>query len=615
MILLAILSLASSATFGSAHAQVADSTLNKRFQLAESFMRAGQYDRALPLLEELYRARPEAYVFYDRLKTVYENLKRYGEAIALVNTQLDANPLPVHLAERARLQYLAGMEEAAQASWEEALSTRPDDPTVYRAVYQSMYQVRLIDEAISVLERGRMAVGEADGFHSELAALFVVNGEYDRAMGEYLTLLLKDERQLGYVRSRLGRLADEPQAMEAAVRLTEQAVRRHPQSGPVRELMAWLYLENGQFLPALDAFRALDRLGEKDGRALFNFAQQAGDAGAFEAASSAYGELLRRYPDSVIAPDALYGVASMHEQWGRALGEEASPAANSPTATPHTDEAMQTYRLLLDEHPRHALAPAARYQIAQLQWNFYGQRDAAEAALRQLIETTPRHPLAREAELDLGMIAVERGQLVEARRIFARIVGADAQSELVERARYQLALAHLYEGDVETALTVTAAVNRNTSMDIANDAIELRVLLQENKGPDSLNTVLKSYGQVLYLQRLGATEDALREIDALLRANGNHPIADDARFTRAALLHASGAYEASWKAYAEIPMYHRGSPLADRALFRAAEILSDDLENDEEALKYYTRLLTEYPGSVLTAEARTRIRLLRGDGV
>ena len=594
-----------------AHGQVADSTLNKRFQLAESFMRAGQYDRAVTLLEDLYASRPDAYVFYDRLKQAYENLKQYPDALALVETQLAANRLPVHMAEKARLLYLAGREEDARRAWEEALTIRPGDVASYRMVYQSMYQVRLIDDAIAILERGRDEVGDEAGFHVDLASLYTMNGEYERAVREYVALLQQDANQLGYVRSRLTRLVDEPQAIVAALAVTEQAVRRQPTVRPVRELMAWLYLENGQFMDALNAFRALDRLGEKDGRALFGFAQQAGDAGAFEAASEAYSELLSRYPTALIAPDALFGLASMHEQWARRLGEDRAAAGDNQ----HFERALETYTQFQSRYPDHMYATEAQYRIAHIRWQVFGDRDAAEQVLDALIRSVPTHPVADEARLDIGLIAVERGELAKGRSIFANIVGTIDRSELVERARYQLALTHFYEGAVETALTVASAVNRNTSMDVANDAIELRVLLQENKGPDSLNTVLRGYGHALYLQRVGRDAEALQAVDSLLHTSGNHSIADDARFLRAALLRATGAYQAAWTAFAEVPLLHPTTPLGDRALFQAAEILSLDLENVDEALKYYTRLLTEYPGSVLAAEARTRIRVLRGDGV
>ncbi|HEX7071186.1 MAG TPA: tetratricopeptide repeat protein, partial [Rhodothermales bacterium] len=172
-----------------------------------------------------------------------------------------------------------------------------------------------------------------------------------------------------------------------------------------------------------------------------------------------------------------------------------------------------------------------------------------------------------------------------------------------------------YSGDVETALSMASAVNRNTSMDVANDAIELRLLLQENQGPDSLNTVLRQYGRALYLQRRGQQAAALEVVDSLLAQQANHPVSDDARFLRGGLLRASGSFEAAWTAYAELPLLHPHSPLGDRALFQAADVLARDLENGEAAIEYYTRLLTEYPGSVLAAEARARIRALRGDGV
>ncbi|HEX7071591.1 MAG TPA: tetratricopeptide repeat protein, partial [Rhodothermales bacterium] len=398
-------------------AQSVDSTLNRRFQLAESFLAAGQFDRAVPLLEDLYQQRPDAYVFYDRLKRAYENLKQFDDAIALVEDQIERTPLAVHIAEKARLLFLKGDTEEADATWDEAIQTLPLDPSTYRTVYLSMYQVRQFDAAIAVLENGRAKLGNEASFHADLAALHILNGEYERAVAEYVALLQKDERQLAYVRSRLAAITEEPQALAAAVSVTERAVRQAPTVRSVRELMAWLYLEGGRYLEALNAFRALDQLGEKDGRALFAFAQQAGDAGAFDAASEAYAELLDRYPDTIIAPDALYGLAALNEQWAEHLREHGDPNAET-----RYQRALATYRDYLDRFENHAFAPNARYRIARLQWNAFGDRAGARETLQELVKSAPSHPVADEARLDLGMIAVEEGKLSEARAAFARIV-------------------------------------------------------------------------------------------------------------------------------------------------------------------------------------------------
>jgi hypothetical protein len=59
--------------------------------------------------------------------------------------------------------------------------------------------------------------------------------------------------------------------------------------------------------------------------------------------------------------------------------------------------------------------------------------------------------------------------------------------------------------------------------------------------------------------------------------------------------------------------FHGKDILADDALFRIADIFENNLINKEKALQYYLRLAIDYKGSLFSAEARKRVRLLRGD--
>ena len=54
--------------------------------------------------------------------------------------------------------------------------------------------------------------------------------------------------------------------------------------------------------------------------------------------------------------------------------------------------------------------------------------------------------------------------------------------------------------------------------------------------------------------------------------------------------------------------------MAARSLMMAAQIQSDELNDDSGAIETLSRLLTEYPGSLFAPEARDQIRNLRGDG-
>jgi hypothetical protein len=55
--------------------------------------------------------------------------------------------------------------------------------------------------------------------------------------------------------------------------------------------------------------------------------------------------------------------------------------------------------------------------------------------------------------------------------------------------------------------------------------------------------------------------------------------------------------------------------LADKALFRLAEVFETYLNDPEQAMEYYKQLLLDYPASLQAAPARQRFRALRGDVV
>ncbi len=592
-----------------------DSTLVARFQLADTYLRGGLYDRAITLFEDLYAHSPETYAFFDKLKEAYENVKRYDDAVALVDARLaqhDGDPTAL-MTEKARLLYLKGDEQAAFDLWEAALDGSGALENTYRLVYSSMLQVRLLDRAIAVLERGRRALGQPTLYQPDLAYLYSLMGRHEQAMDEYLGLLALNERQLSYVRNRLNRTLEQEGALEASIAAAERGVRKAPLNRSYRELLAWLYMEARQYAKALDAYRAIDRLEKENGRVLFDFAQRAAAAAAYDVALEAFDEVLNRYPDAPVAAEAQFGLAVMHELWAEKTRERLFDDRGARLTAPHYDAALAAYRSFLQRYENHAYYPEALRRIGRLQQDVFFNLGEADATLNEVAQRYPNSQAALQARFDLGRIALVRGSLEEARLIFGRLVEQLRLGELAEQARYEQALIHFYRGEFDAARTLVSALDENTSTDVANDAIELKVLLVENKGPDSLNTPLRRYAEAALLHRQRHETAVVERMDALLRDFGQHPIADDARFLRATALREAGDARQALAAFGEIPLIHPQSYLVDRSLFQAAEIQEQDLQDKEAALATYTRLLTEYPGSLLVPEVRLRIRTLRGD--
>ncbi|MDX1548447.1 MAG: tetratricopeptide repeat protein, partial [Rhodothermales bacterium] len=569
-----------------------DSSHVARYHLASTYLRGGQYERAIALLEDLYAESPETYVFFEGLKEAYENIKRYDDAVALVERRIAEHPpadaTGLH-AEKARLVYLNGDEAGALALWQQTLEDAPRTETAYRTIYSAMLEVRLLEQAIEVLEAGRRRLGQHNLYQADLAYLYALTGRHEEAMDEYLGLLAVSERQLSYVRSRLARTLEQEGALPASIAAAERGVRRQPLNRAYRELLAWLYIEAERFDDAFDAYRAIDRLEKEDGRVLFDFAQRAADAAAYDVALRAYEEILDRYAGAPTAPEARLGLAEMHERWAEKTRERIYDDRGTRLPAPHYDAALAAYRAFLQQHPNHVSYPEVLRRIGRLQQDVFFELDQAGATLAEVAERYPHTQAAYQARFDLGRIALTRGDLDDALLLFTRLIDELRIGELAELARYEQALIHFYRGEFDAAQTLASVLDENTSTDVANDAIELKVLLLENRGPDSLDAALRGFAEAGLLHRQRRAEAAVDRLDALLDAFAQHPIADDARFLRARALREAGRTEDALAAFGEIPLIHPQSFLADRSLFLAAEIQERDLGLPDDALATYTR--------------------------
>ncbi|NNF04994.1 MAG: tetratricopeptide repeat protein, partial [Rhodothermales bacterium] len=556
------------------------------------------------------------HVFYERLRQSYENVKRYDAAIALVETQIErtANP-ELFMVEKARLLYLKGDETTARATWQSAVDRNPRAPGTYLMVYRSLLDVRLFDLAIDILEQGRDNIGARGLFQTDLAQLYSLTGLHGKAMDEYLGLLAVNQAQLSFVRSRLSEHMNGEEALRESIARARQAVATDPLNRSYRELLAWLYVEDGQFRSALDVYRAVDRLEKEEGRVLYAFAQVAADGAAYDVALEAYDEILNRYPDAQIAPDALRGLGLMQEKWAMTLGEQPVDSPGRDTLRTHFHDALETYQRFLIEYPRHPHFPDVLRRIGRLQQDVFHNYDEAEAVLAEVIGRYPSTDAANEAAFDMGRLAIMENRIGDARIRFSRLLTRLRTGELADRARYELALLHFYTGQFDVALGQTAAMQENTSTDVANDAIELKVLIIENRGPDSLDTPLTRFARARLVERQRDHEEALHLINDFLSDHGEHPLVDDARFMRAGLEARLGRYADAVQTYLEIPLMHPQTFLGDRSIFRAAMVTADRIGDTTRAAELLERVLTEYPGSLLLDDARTEMRRLRGEEV
>ncbi len=614
-VLLASAGLMTSAVISprSASAQNVEESQVGRFQLAESFLRAAQYERAIGMLEHLYAESPGTHVFYERLREAYESVKRYDAAIALVDDKISSETSPTaYLTEKARLLYLKGDEAGARVQWERAIATNPTSPSVYLLVYRSLLQLRLFDYAIEVLEDGRSVIDNDTLFQTDLAYLYNLTNQPDKAVGKFLELLALNQNQLNYVKSQLGTFLNSEDAIEKSIAVAQEGVANEPLNRSFRELLGWLLVEGDDYREALEVYRGIDRLDREEGRVLFGFGLIAADGGAYDVALESFDEVLSRYPESASAPEAMRGLAMMQEKWAETLGEQVFDIAGTRQERNHWDEALETYQRFLIEYPQHPQFPDVLRRIGSLQQDVFFDLTAAETVLKEVVARYPQTDAANQAAYDLGRLAVTQNRLEDARIQFSRLLTRLRTGDLADLARYELAQLHFYKGDFDAADSFTRAMQENTSTDVANDAIDMKVLLIESKGPDSLNTPLRRFARIQLLTRQRDYQVALNQLDDLMNEFGQHALADDMLMEKAQLQARTGDTESAIMTYLQLPLLHPASFYGAQSLVEAAS-LQARFGSPDEAVATYQRVLTEYPGSLLIPTVREAIRALRGD--
>ena len=582
------------------------------YLLALQLLANGRTDEAIPLLEDLVAAEPDALPAWLKLSEAYTTARRFDDALRLVDQRVARRGATVDLlAARAAALYRAGRTDEVDAAWRAAVALVPDDAQTYRTVASAIAELRLFAEAADILDVGRRALGDETLFRLERAHLYGLGLDYGAAAGLYLDLLGEEPEYLPAVRARLTRLLDGDGAPAVFAEAVDQRVARDPLNRAFRELASWLALERGDYDAALDAVRALDRLEQEEGRALVAFAEQAEAAGAGGAAGRALDEALRRYPDGPAAPAALLSRARLWDAQARESGAGTDGTAPGGAA----DSARAAYDAFLDRYPASPDGPAAALALADLLRDRFRDFDGAEAQLAFAAQARDE-AVASQARLALGEVAVRRGDLDAARARFADVDEGVRIGPLAEQARYELALVDFYEGLVFSALARVEALDENTAADASNDAIALRVTLGEtlnlDEPPEADLARLRTYALAALAFRRDLPDVALATLDSLdAAAPPGDALGDESLYLRASVLRGAGRAQEAVETLDRLADAHPLSFFRDRALRLQALALERDLDDAGGAAARWERLLELFPGSLYAPEARVELRRLR----
>jgi tetratricopeptide (TPR) repeat protein len=218
-----------------------------------------------------------------------------------------------------------------------------------------------------------------------------------------------------------------------------------------------------------------------------------------------------------------------------------------------------------------------------------------------------------QLKMQLADIYVLSDDIWEASLLYMQ-VDKDFKFEAIgNEAKYKNARIFYYDGEFNYAQAQLDVLKESTSKLIANDAIQLSVAITDNFGLDSNYQAMLWFAHSELLIEQHKYTEAFQLMDSVRINYPFHSLADEMLMRKGKAMEMQGKWQDAIDYYEDVLKFHPKDILADDALFRIADIKETILGEKEQALDYYKRLLLDYKSSLFGAEARKRVRILRGD--
>ncbi|MBP6623701.1 MAG: tetratricopeptide repeat protein [Chitinophagaceae bacterium] len=577
-------------------------------QLAKQYLLSGNYEKAAATYKQLAEYNPED----DNIQQGYiESLigiKDYATAEKVIKTQLKHKDVDegLYTYSLAKVYKAQGEDKKARKLFDKIIDqVSPFDADIRKTAIK-FEKDGLFELAIATYEKGKSLNKENPYLYAEeLAVLFDKKGDSEKAVDNLMNLYVSQPEKGNEVKSTLQRLMNKPEKMERLMAKIQQRADKEPEMYAWPDLLAWIYIQQKNYIKAFQQIQTIDNRLNEMGRRILGFARVAFREKEFKTAIMAYDAVVEK------GKDQPFYLLARSERLS-CLKEQ---LANNPTFTQAEVKLITAqYETFLLEYPLYKTKETNR-EYAELEARYAHDINKAILILTEITSANNAEKQFRgRCKLEMGDYELIRENVWESTLLYSQVDKEFKQDVLGEEARFRNAKLSYYGGDFEWAQGQLDVLKASTSELIANDALNLSVLITENNPiKDSNQTPLLMFAHADLLEFQNKNEEAIAMLDSISALYPAHPLMDDILMVRAEIAYKRQDFNESAMHLQKIVTNYADDVLADDAMFQLAKINEVFFKNNEEAKRLYEQVIIKYPGSTFVNEARKSFRRLRGD--
>ena len=488
--------------------------------LANKYFEEGQYDKALRIYQSIYDKNPRRLDIFKALVATNQQLENYEVAGQLLENRAQSYGSYPQLTVDIGYNYeLQEKLEEAKVFYQLAIEQLDAQPNYARFIGDTFDKYGLLTWAAQAYEKG-MALNPNADFNLQLARVYGELQDYENMFNSYLSLMLSKPSYGSYTKRNLTEFITEDPANEANVIFRKTLIKRIQEDPNLlyNELLSWLYVQQKEFKKSFNQEKAIYK---RKGETLEHLSQLALIAIEEEA-----------YEIGLEVLDYVIENSGIVEEQLEAEEERMKVLVKIESDIDKIDDA---FTAAFEKYGLSTLTYSL--QIAYNDFVAYRKKDPETAILnlKVLSDTDLNRFEKARVKMKLADILVYTQKFNQALIYYSQIQKKVKGNILAQQARFKVARTSYFKGDFKWSQIQLDVLKKSTSQLIANDAMELSLLISDNSVEDSTQTALKKFAKADLLALQEKPNQAVSILTDILENHKGEAIEDEALLRRAKL--------------------------------------------------------------------------------
>ena len=580
--------------------------------LANEYYEQGEFEKALTEYKKLAKNNANIPRIHDNYLKLLLSEEEFKEAEKYLKGVIKDNPENFFYKVDLGMLYKSQKEEEkSEQVFDDIIAEQAKDAgenqktNGIRFLAQVFFEKNLREKALETYKEGRKAMNRPEMFSLELANAYQLMNQKQEMVLEYLIFSKSQPQNLSYVKNSFQRVLTEPEDLDTLETTLYDFIQKDAGNPIYNDLLVWTHLQQKNFAAALRQARALDRRLQNNAENIINVGLIAFRNQEYKTAQKAFDYVLTEFPDSPSKNLAQRYVL---------LADEEVVKQTYPVDTTAIRSLIVKYGAYKENLRDVFNIIDANRRVAHL-YAFYLNEipKAIEILTENVNQPVGKHRVIAESKMDLADIYLLNEEPWESILLYAQVERMFKDEPLGYEAKLKSAKLSYFKGEFELAQSHLDILKLATSREIANDALNLSILIKNNTVFDSTDVVMQEYANIELQLFQNQKNEAIVALNQMIKKYPKHSIIDEVYFLMAKTERELGHFDKALAALGVINQTHYFEILGDDALFLTGVILEDDLKDKEKAMDVYLQLLEKYKGSIFVSEARKRLRELRGD--